>query len=334
MSSLAAEAPARDRRSTPPVTVRAGRRPVPGRPTTNALEGWWTLRSYTAAVRDYPHTTAVKTGRRVPTNCQVEFVDIEPIHRAFAPMVRELRYDFSELALVTYLQARAAGKQISALPLVLHGNFHHRSISRLATSAVQDPKDLVGKRVGVRSYTQTTGLWVRGVLAEEHGVDADDITWVTTEGPHVAEYVEPGNVERTSGPLLDLLRAGDIAALLIGPKAVPEGAGLTPLLPDWQTAEKAWYDKHSTVPINHLLTVRTDVLRDDPAAVRGLYDAFAAEIDARGDTGPKKVSHGLDDTLLGSVRLAVRYAAQQHLISDEPTAEEIFADFHQYLDPR
>jgi 4,5-dihydroxyphthalate decarboxylase len=276
----------------------------------------------------------VKTGRRVPANCQVEFVDIEPIHRAFAPMVRELRYDFSELALVTYLQAREAGKELSALPLVLHGNFHHRSISRLATGSVHTAKDLVGRRVGVRSYTQTTGLWVRGVLAEDHGVDSDDITWVTTEGPHVAEYVEPANVERTSGSLVDLLRADDIAALLIGPKAAPEGVPLTPLLADWQTEEKDWYDRHSTVPINHLLTVRTDLLRDDPEAVRGLYDAFAAEIDARAGTGPRKVSHGMDDTLLGSIRLAVRYAAQQHLISAEPTAEDIFADFHQYLDIR
>jgi 4,5-dihydroxyphthalate decarboxylase len=276
----------------------------------------------------------VKTGRRVPANCQVEFVDIEPIHRAFAPMVRELRYDFSELALVTYLQAREAGKELSALPLVLHGNFHQRSISRLATGSVHTAKDLVGRRVGVRSYTQTTGLWVRGVLAEDHGVDSDDITWVTTEGPHVAEYVEPANVERISGSLVDLLRADDIAALLIGPKAAPEGVPLTPLLADWQTEEKDWYGRHSTVPINHLLTVRTDVLRDDPEAVRGLYDAFAAEIDERAGTGPRKVSHGTDDTLLGSIRLAVRYAAQQHLISTEPTAEDIFADFHQYLDIR
>lgn len=292
------------------------------------------MRSYTAAVRDYPHTTAVKAGRRPPADCRIEFVDVEPIHRVFAPMVRELRYDFAELALATYLQARDAGKQISALPLVLHGNFHHRSISRLAAGPVRHPKELVGKRVGVRAYTQTTGLWVRGVLDEDYGVDSDEVTWVTSEGPHVAEYVEPANVERGSGPLLDLLRSEDIAALLIGPRAIPDGAALTPLLADWQHAEQDWYQWHSAVPINHLLTVRTDVLREDPAAVRGVYDAFAAEIDAHSGPGPRKVSHGLNDTLVASLELGARYAARQHLIGTQPTVAEVFADAERLLDIR
>jgi 4,5-dihydroxyphthalate decarboxylase len=296
------------------------------------------LKSYTAAVRDYPHTTALKAGERVPAGARLEFAEVEPIHRAFAPMVRELKFDFSELALVTYLQARDAGKQLSPLPLVLHGNFHHRSIFRLAGGPVRHPKDLVGKRVGVRAYPQTTALWVRGALAEDYGIDSDQITWVTTEDPHVAEYAEPGNVERTSAKLVDLLRAGDIAAVLIGPKAVPDGAPFEPLVTDWPKAEQAWYGRHATVPINHLLTVRTDVLRADPEAVRAVYDAFAAEIDARsdaaGDSGPRRISHGLNDALVRSIRLAVRYAAQQHLITGEPDVDEIFADFHQYLEVR
>lgn len=294
------------------------------------------MRSYTAAVRDYPHTTALKSGERGPAGCRLEFADVEPIHKAFAPMVREQTYDVSELALATYLQAREAGKPISALPVVLHGNFHHRSISRLTGGSIAHPKDLVGQRVGVRSYTQTTGLWVRGALAEDHGVNADQITWVTTEGPHVAEYVEPDNVQRTSATLVELLRSGDVAAVLIGPNAIPDGAPFEPLISDWRAAEAAYYERHAAVPINHLLTVRTDVLRDDPAAVRGIYDAFAAEIDATADpgAGPRRVSHGLNDGLLRSVALAVRYAKQQHLTSTEPSPEEIFADFQQYLDVR
>ena len=289
------------------------------------------MRSYTAAVRDYPHTTALKAGDRAPAGCELEFVEVEPIHKAFAPMVRELKFDFSELALATYLQAREAGKEISALPVVLHGNFHHRSISRLTGGPIQHPKDLTGRRVGVRSYTQTTGMWVRGALAEDYGIDADRITWVTTEGPHVAEYTEPANVERTSSSLVDLLRGGDIAAVLMGPKAIPEGAPFEPLITDWREAERAWYDRHAAVPINHLLTVRTDVLRDDPEAVRGVYDAFAAEIDAHSGAEPHKISHGLNEGLRNSVRLAIGYAAQQHLITGEPTVDEIFADFQRYV---
>jgi 4,5-dihydroxyphthalate decarboxylase len=276
----------------------------------------------------------VKTGERPLSSCGLEFVDIEPIHKAFAPMVRELRFDFSELALVTYLQAWEAGKELSLLPLVLHGNYHHRSLFRLAGSPVRQPKDLEGKRVGVRAYTQTTGLWVRGVLTEEYGVDCDTITWVTTEGPHVREYTEPGNVERSTDALVDLLRSGEIDALVIGPSAVPSDAPLEPLLPDPQTAERAWFQRHATVPINHMLTVRTDVLRSDPGAVRGVYEAFAAEIDARFSedpgTGPRRISYGLVEPLLESLRLGIRYSVQQHLISVEPTVDELLAGFRRW----
>ncbi|WP_157117088.1 ABC transporter substrate-binding protein [Nocardia vaccinii] len=295
------------------------------------------MKTYTAAVRDYLYTTPVKSGERAPRNCRVEFAEIEPIHRAFAPMVRELEFDFSELALATYLQAREAGKELSLLPLSLHGNFHHRSICRLAGGSVENPKDLAGKRVGVRAYTQTTGMWVRGALAEDYGVDPDDITWVTTEGPHVAEYVEPANVERTSGALVDLARSGDIAAVVMGPKAVPAGAPLEPLIQNFREVENAWYERHATVPINHLLTVRTDVLREDPEAVRGVCEAFAAEIDAwtaKSEAGPRGFGHGRTESIRESLRLAIDYAAQQHLISGKPSVDDLFSDYDRYLGER
>ncbi|KAA9156953.1 hypothetical protein FPZ12_026415 [Amycolatopsis acidicola] len=287
------------------------------------------MKTYRAAVRDYPHTTPVKSGEHPPAGARLEFAEIDPIHKAFAPMVRELRFDFSELALATGLQAWEAGKELSFLPVVLHGNFHHGSLFRLTGNDVRNPKDLEGKRVGVRSYTQTTGLWVRGVLAEEYGVDCDAITWVTTEEPHVSEYAEPANVERSSGKLVDLLQAGDISALVIGPRAVPEGAPVEQLLPDAKAAAQAWSQRHGTVPINHLLTVRTDVLRNDPEAVRGVYDAFAAEIDAKtsGEAGPHRIGHGLTDSVRASLEIGIRYAAQQHLITREPTVDELFADY-------
>jgi 4,5-dihydroxyphthalate decarboxylase len=123
----------------------------------------------------------------------------------------------------------------------------------------------------------------------------------------------------------------------MGPAAVPDGAPFEPLLANWPEDEKAWYERHSTVPINHLLTVRTDVLREDPESVRAVYDAFAAEIDrsaAGSAAGPRRISHGLNDGLLGSVELAIRYARQQHLIAEPTTADEVFADFRQYLDAR
>ena len=285
------------------------------------------MRTYTAAIGDYPHTAAVKAGERL-TGCRLEFAAVEPIHRAFAPMVRSLRFDFAELALATCLQAHEAGAGISLLPLVLHGNFHHRSIWRLTGGP--GPAGLAGARVGVRAYTQTTGLWVRGFLAEDHGVDLDGITWVTTEGPQVAGYAEPPNVTRVPGRLADLLEAGEVAALVMGPRAVPEGAPLEPLLPDWRDEQRAWFARHGTVPVNHLLTVRTNVLHADPGAVREVYHALAAEIDVHQGGKPHRIRHGVE-AVAEAVRIAVRYALGQQLITKAPTVEELFAGFRRYV---
>lgn len=295
------------------------------------------LNTYTVAVRDYAHSTPLKTGERQVENCRLEFVEINPIYKAFAPMVRDLRFDICEMPIATYLQAREAGKPISLLPIAMNGDFHHHSISQWPGGQVRNPRDLVSGRVGVRAYSQTTGLWVRGVLKEEYGVDADQITWVTTEGPHVSEYVEPPNVERTDRKLVDLLRDGDIAAAVLGPVAIDDdGAALVPVIQDWKEAERAWFERYSAVPVNHLLTVRTDVLKNDPDAVRGVYDAITASIDASRPEGEptsrqRAVSYGLNDALLSAVRVAVRYAREQRLTRSDVTTGELFADFDQYL---
>ncbi|MFF7329531.1 hypothetical protein [Streptomyces sp. NPDC008150] len=287
------------------------------------------MSTHTIAVRDYAHTIPLKTGQRAVGDLSVDFPEIEPIHRAFGPMVRELRFDVAEMAIATYLQAWEQGKEISLLPIVMSGRLHHNTLAQLPDGRIGHPSELVGRRVGVRAYSQTTGLWVRGILKEDYGVDADRITWVTTEGPHVEEYVEPPNVERTSSTLKDLLHDGDIAAMI-------GGSGLVPVVQDWQEAERAWFDRHATVPINHMLTVRTDLLRSDPEAVRTIYEAFTSSIDDTRSQAPRSVreravTHGLNDTLVAGVRLAIQYAREQQVIRSEVTPETLFADYTKYI---
>jgi 4,5-dihydroxyphthalate decarboxylase len=274
--------------------------------------------TYIVALGNTPHSLLIKNAA-IPG---LEFPEIEPIHTAFAPMVRELRYDFSEMAFVTYLQAREAGKPVSLLPVVLHGGFHHHAITCWPGSEETGPRDLIGRRVGVRSYTQTTGMWVRGVLKEEFGIDAGQITWVTTEGPHVAEYAEPPYVERTSRTLPDMLRDGDIAAVVSGPIRDVE---LIPVIPDAEASELAWGERHHTIPVNHMLTVKTELIDKDPGAVRGLYQAFTGAIDQTGAGGA--ISYGLNDALLASLEIAIRYSREQDLVRKPVTVEEIFAGF-------
>ncbi|MBQ0830634.1 hypothetical protein [Streptomyces tagetis] len=286
------------------------------------------------ALRDYAHTRALKDGTVVPQGCALDFAEVEPIHRAFAPMVRELRYDVCELALATLLQAVEAGRPVVALPVVLHGNHHYRSIWTWEGGI--GPADLRGRRVGVRAYSQTTGLWVRGLLSDTYGVASRDVTWVTTEEPHVASVEEPANVERTDGRLVDLLRAGDLAAVVMGARSADHVDGLVPLIPDWQARQEEHVREHGWIPVNHLAVVPRDLVEARPDLVRSVYEALTRGIDlARTETGgtvrEAVVRYGVTDTLLATLDTAIRHAREQEVIRSAMTAESLFADFTEYV---
>ncbi|GAA4601851.1 ABC transporter substrate-binding protein [Actinoallomurus liliacearum] len=264
---------------------------------------------------DYSHSRAVKD---LPDH---EFVEVKPLYGAFARMVRTLEFDVCELALATYLQARDNGVPVTLLPVVMIGGTHHRSLTRLPDAPPLTPDDLRSRRVGVRSYSQTTGLWVRGLLREEYGVNAADVTWVTTEEPHVARYTEPPYVERSAaGTVVDLLQAGDVAAAVLGPRAVGgQGEGLVPLIEDAEAAGRAWVERHGTVPVNHVVVVRNAVLEEDPGAVDALYAALKA---ATAGAEPP-VAAGWSEQLAKALEIGGRYALEQDLIRTAVDVAEI-----------
>ncbi|MGW0808302.1 hypothetical protein [Nonomuraea sp. NPDC002799] len=275
----------------------------------------------TVLLGDYPHTRPLKDGTIPVRGADCRFAHAAPLYPAFARMVRDLEFDVCELALATYLQAREAGVPITLLPVVLIGGTHHRSLTRLPGGPVLAPGELAGQRIGVRSYSQTTGLWVRGILREQYGVAASDVTWVTTEEPHVRQYREPAYVTRSpAGRVADLLRDGEVAAAVLGPRAIGgQGAGLVPVIQDAPAAERAWLDRHGFAAANHLVVVRDDVLRAEPGAVRALYDALTEAISATAgsrDDSPagRAVAAGWSDELAGCLDLAARYAVEQELV--------------------
>ncbi|MEU6540959.1 hypothetical protein [Streptomyces sp. NPDC047000] len=277
----------------------------------------------TVLLGDHPHTRPLKDGT-VPVDGTVcRFPESSPLPPAFARMVRDLAYDICEMPMATYLQARDAGIPLTLLPVVLVGSTHHRSLTRLPEDPVIGPRDLVGRRVGVRAYGQTTGLWVRGWLREEYGVESSDVTWVTTEDVHVAQYVNPPYVERSAaGRVGDLLRSHDVSAAVLGPKAIGgQGAGLVPLVADAEGAGEAWIGRHGTIPANHLLVVRDDVVRDRPDAVRAVYRALEkaiADTADRRDGSPagRAVTAGWSTALTACLEIAARYAQEQDLIRE------------------
>lgn len=231
------------------------------------------------------NTSALFYGLRaspdLPGGARLFFASIGPIHRAFAPMAREGRFDLSEMAIVTAIQAIVYGRPIVMLPLALAARRQHRCLIRLSGRGDVTPASLRGGRIAVQAYSQTAGFWVRAILAEEHGLGAQDVTWVTQEDAHVAEYADPANVERVAeASLPDLLRSGAADAAILG-NGLPDGAEFAPVLPDHEAAADAWSERHGIPMVNHVLVARRDVAerraRDLRAAYRALADATAGD---------------------------------------------------------
>jgi 4,5-dihydroxyphthalate decarboxylase len=286
----------------------------------------------TVVLGDYPHTRALQAATAAsdgPDGLDCSYVRISPVFAAFARMVRHLEFGICELALATYLQAREAGIPLTLLPVVMSGDIHHHSLSRWSAAAPLSPRDLVGKHVGVRSYSQTSGMWVRGILREEFGVDAADVTWVTTEPCHVEQYREPGNVERVDGTVADLLRHGQVAAAILAPVAGDAPApDLVTVIPDAEAAGLEWIGRHGTIPVNHLVVVAGDVVRQHPDTVSRFYQALRRAIADTSSQRPatpsgRAVAAGWSDSLARCLELAGAYALEQSLLRSRPDIGEI-----------
>jgi len=255
----------------------------------------------------------------------LDFVDVSPIHRAFAPMAREQKFDVSEMAIVTALQALAYGKPLLLLPVTVAARFQQRCMIARRQATPLTVADLAGQRIGVRAYTQTTGVWLRGILQNDYGVKPDAVRWVTQEGAHVAEYRDPAWVEAApaGSKLVDLLRAGDVDAAILG-NDLPDDPDLVPVIPDPENAAKAWYAKHNVVPINHMIVVRKDTAKANPQAIKDLWRAIVqAEPPAK--STPRMTAIGVEANRRGLETVLV-YCAQQGLLPRALTVDEIFAE--------
>jgi 4,5-dihydroxyphthalate decarboxylase len=200
---------------------------------------------------------------------QLDFVEVNPVHNAFAPMVRQQAYDLSELAIVSCLQAVTYDRPIVMLPIVVASRFQRGCLIAYRPRGLPAPEDLVGKRIGVRSYTQTTGMWVRAHLKEDYGLATPSIRWLTRDPAHVAEYRDPAFVEHTSSSksLPDMLRDGDIDAAILG-NDLPEGDEFAPVISDPSGRDRTWWLRHGFMPINHMMVASRALAGSNPDALR------------------------------------------------------------------
>ena len=273
---------------------------------------------------------ALKAGKVDTGNAVFEFCGPNPAYDGFKAMVRENAFDAGELAIVTALMARTYGKPWVLLPATMVGRFQHHTIGYNAERGELKPQDLEGRRVGVRSYPQTTGVWVRGILQHEYGVDLNKVTWVCQEDAHLAEFQEPANVERSDAKkLLQMLRDGDIDAAILG--ELPNDPWVRPLIPDPHETAKAWYAKGGAVPVNHLFAVSSELSKQRPDVVRDIYKALQQSKAAMAPvSGPDMLPFGLENVRKG-VALAIDYALEQKIIPKRLQVEELFDDTTRHL---
>jgi 4,5-dihydroxyphthalate decarboxylase len=296
------------------------------------------------ALGDYGLTRPLKSGAVKAGRVPLDYAQIDQIVPAMRRMCRGLEYDICEMAFTTYVCARAYGKPFTAIPVFVTRNFHHWAIFYNEKSGIRTPKDLEGRKVGVnRGYTVTTGLWARGILQSEYGVDLNKVQWIPTDDEHVAEFKAPANVDyRYRGKAMrDLLLAGEIDAAL-GEVSV-DAPEIKPLFPNAREVSFDYFRRTGIYPINHGLVVKNTLLKEQPWIAGELTKAFEAAkaIYMKDIQGATKISFwdkaAADNaTVVGdpfpfgieqnrkALEAITEFAADQKMVPRKFTVEELF----------
>lgn len=203
----------------------------------------------------------------------MDHVEVSPVPMIFRRMVRDLEFDVAEMAFATYIVAKYFEKPFTALPIFLTRSFYHGSLLCRAESSFKSPLELEGKRIGVRSYTFTPGVWTRGIMKTEYGVNLDSITWVLSGDEHVVEFKAPSNVVSSpTGDLEKMLLSGEVDAVI--------GAGsldhqrTRPIFSDHFGLDATWFGKTGIYPISHVLVVKDSLVECDDSLIKEIYRVF------------------------------------------------------------
>ena len=276
----------------------------------------------------YPVTAALTRGDVSSPFVTLNFADVKVPNTAFKRVVRDMEFDVAELAIVTFLMAKAQGVPLSLLPAVVLSRCQHPFIVYNASRGPLAPGELNGKRVGIRSHTVTTAMWIRAILADDHGVDLDGIRWLAFEDAHVAGFVDPPNVVRArpGQDLLSMLLAGEIDAAVVGaPIADPR---IRTLIPAPAAAGLAWQKQHGAIQINHMVAVRSALCKSSPEVVAEVYRLLHASKRAAGP--PDAVEAGANpfgiEPNRRNLEVAIDATYRQGLIPRRFAVDELFGD--------
>ena len=314
------------------------------------------------AIASYGHTKDVKSGAAAIAGVEPDFVEVVPIIGAFRRMVRDLEFDVCEMAPTTYMIARALGAPLIALPIFLMRRFHHGGFVVRPDSGIKQPKDLERKKVGVRAYSVTTGVWTRGIFVNEYGLDSSKVTWVVDDEEHVTSLKLPSNVVHAPDgkSLASMMASGELQAGFSGPAGIgragpPTGAweqraqassvNYPELIANVPEVEAQWFRRTGIYPIHGLVVVKTAVLAQHPFVAKSLFDAFlkakdayVARLKAGEGNGPDDLKYRSLTEVVGdplpyglkenmpSIEAMLTYGLQQGLIPKRMPMADVFAD--------
>lgn len=265
-----------------------------------------------AAIGSYPETAALLEGRVAAPGLALDFHRLSPITKAFAPMVRKAAYDVSEMAIATFLMARAFDKPMVLLPIVLAARFQEKALLCRRDGTIHGPADLRGARIAVRAYSQTTGMWLRGSLSELHGVKAEAQSWTSFEDAHVQEFRDPPFVTRAAPgqDLLGMLQSGAVEAAIFG-NELPDDPNIGPVFNDLTAAGEAFRTRYGFEPVNHLVVMQREVAQHAPTLMR-LFRDSGARIETRATLNP-------------AIEIAIRFCREQGLINAPLSLDQVWA---------
>jgi 4,5-dihydroxyphthalate decarboxylase len=289
-----------------------------------------------ALLGDYPVTAALRRGELASERVRLEFADVTPPSKAFKRTVRELAFDVSELAIMTFLQARAYGKPLVLLPAVVMQRPQYPFLVCNAARGMLTPRDLAGRRIGIRSYAVTTTVWLRGVLAEDYGLDASTVRWVSFEDPHLAEYREPPGTERApeGATPVQMLLDGTLDAAILADAKLPDER-LARVFADPAAEDAAWRRRHGgAMMINHMVVVTGRLTRDHPDAVREVWRLLTesrarAGLPTGGADDPNPYGAAANRQ---NLQLAIDQAARQGLLARSLSVDDLYDDVTRALE--
>jgi len=281
-----------------------------------------------AGLRSMPLTDPLLNGDVDSGQLDIQPCGATPYTDTFRMMVRDLAYDIAEMPVATQLLAVDAGAPLTAMPIVLAGGgLPHGALLCLTDSDIDGADALRGKRIGIRAYAQTTGVWLRGVLQHEYGVEANELTWITTEDSHVLSFKDPKHVTRVgNADLVGMLRRREVDAIVASPHVVKGSTDLRGVIPDAQAVARAWAQREGVHGVNHVLSLQVAQVRKHPWMIEELADRFAAARDwaERHAQDGKRLPPFGDSANRRSVDLMLQYAHEQALTTRRYEYDELF----------